>query len=294
MSNLINEVIQVFKSYYDDFVIFLPKLIIATIVFSIFYFFANRVRNVVKSRLEKQMDDPLLARFLSRIIRVIIITIAVLIVLQILGLGGTAGGVLATAGLGAFVIGFAFKDIGENFLAGIILAFDRPFRVGDVVDLDGVTGTVVALNFRTTHLKSFDGKDMYIPNANIIKTKVVNYTIDGYLRYSFEIGLDYDSDVMKAQKLVLETLYNVEGIIKEGPKSPSVNLTSLGVNTLNLTAYYWIDTFDKTVSTSKLKTSILHRSIQSLEKENFYLPGNILEIRNYKDSVLAASEKGVG
>ena len=293
MNKLIKEVIQVFQSYYDDFVIFLPKLIIATIVFSIFYFFASRVRNVVKSRLEKQMDDPLLARFLSRIIRVVIITIALLIVLQILGLGGTAGGVLATAGLGAFVIGFAFKDIGENFLAGIILAFDRPFRVGDVVDLDGVTGTVVALNFRTTHLKSFDGKDMYIPNANIIKTKVVNYTIDGYLRYSFEIGLDYGADVMKAQKLVLETLYNVEGIIKEGPKSPSVNLSSLGVNTLNLTAYYWIDTFDKSVSSSKLKTSILHRAIQSLEKENFYLPGNILEIRNYKDSVLAAGGKEI-
>ena len=83
--------------------------------------------------------------------------VALLLVLTIIGLGGVATGLLSGAGVGAFVIGFAFKDIGENFLAGILMAFDRPFNVGDTVELGGEKGKVIALNLRNTQVKSFDG-----------------------------------------------------------------------------------------------------------------------------------------
>ena len=76
---------------------------------------------------------------------------------------------LAGAGISAFIIGFALKDIGENFLAGIILAFKRPFRVGDIVDINGLKGKVLTLNLRDTQIKTGDGKDVFIPNAVIIK-----------------------------------------------------------------------------------------------------------------------------
>ncbi|HAZ24509.1 MAG TPA: mechanosensitive ion channel protein MscS, partial [Algoriphagus sp.] len=99
-------------------------------------------------------------------------------------------GLLAGAGITAFVIGFALKDIGENFLAGILLAFKRPFKVGDTVDINGIRGVVLNLNLRDTQIKTPDGKDVFIPNATIIKNPLVNFTIDGFLRYDFIVGLD--------------------------------------------------------------------------------------------------------
>ena len=289
MENLFQDVLVSLQSYYEGLVVLLPKLIVAIIVFSVLYFLAGRIRKLVQKRLDKQMDDPLLARFLARIARVLIIIIALLIVLQILGLGATAGGLLATAGLGAFVIGFAFKDIGENFLAGIILAFDRPFRIKDVVELDGIEGVVITLNFRTSHLKTFDGKDVYIPNANIIKNKVINYTIDGFIRKNFELRLDYGSDIGRAQKIVLEVLGQVDGIIKAGAKAPAAHLTELENSIMKLTAYYWIDTFDETVSVFKVQTEVLDKSWNALHEAGFYMPGDVIEVKNYKDQAFTSA-----
>jgi small-conductance mechanosensitive channel len=106
-----------------------------------------------------------------------------MVVFRFVGLTGVVSGLLAGAGISAFIIGFALKDIGENFLAGILLAFKRPFRVGDLVDIGGIRGTVLILNLRDTQIKTPDGKDVFIPNANIIKNPLVNFTIDGFISF---------------------------------------------------------------------------------------------------------------
>jgi small-conductance mechanosensitive channel len=90
-----------------------------------------------------------------------------------------------------FIIGFTFKDIGENFLSGILMAFKSPFRIGDLVQTGDITGYVTSLSLRETTLKSLDGKDVFIPNSTILKEPLSNFTIDGFLRYEFVIGVDY-------------------------------------------------------------------------------------------------------
>jgi len=288
MQKLLEDVGTYLLSYYDNLVALLPRLLVALIVFAVIYFIAGKIRNLLQTRLIKQMDDPLLAKFLARIVRLALITIALLFVLQIIGLGQTAGGLLAGAGVGAFVLGFAFKDIGENLLAGVVLAFNRPFRVGDVVELANAKGKVVGLNLRDTHLKTFDGKDIYIPNANVIKNNVINYTIDGFLRYDFQFGLDGGSDIGKAQEVILEILKNTSGILQKAGRAPSVALSSLGTHTMNVTAYYWLDTFDKSVSGSTIQTSILERIPKALVAAGFYLPGEVVELKNFREGELVS------
>lgn len=285
MENLLNDIYENLLTYYNDLVILLPKLLAAIIIFTILWMVANRSKAFATRRLRARMDDPLLAIFLARVIKTLIVIFAFLIVLRIVGLGAAAAGVLTTAGVGAFIIGFAFKDIGENFLAGILLAFNRPFRIGDTVELNGVKGTVVGLNLRTSHIKSFDGKDIYIPNANIIKNPVVNYTIDGFLRYDFTVGLDYGSDVNEAIEIILNTLKNISGILKE-EKMPAVAVSELAASTLNLTAYYWLDTFDTTISGTKVKNEAVDKVLQNLWEAGFYTPGNVVEMKNYGKEVL--------
>lgn len=268
------------QSYYDGFITLLPKAIIALIIFSIIYFISGRAQTLVTSRLNKRMDDPLLGRFLGRLVKAAGIIIAVLIALQILGLGEIATGIFAGASFSAVVVGFAFKDIGENFLAGFILAFNRPFRVGDTVELDGIKGVVVTLNIRNSQIKTFDGKDVFIPNANVIKNPVINYTIDGFLRQEFTVGLDYGSDADAAADLIVKTLDKINGILTKG-REINVFTSDLNTSTLDLTVQYWLDTFDKTVSGVKVKSQAINSVLTALDDAGYYLPGNIMELKNY-------------
>jgi small conductance mechanosensitive channel len=285
MDTLLTDLWSNIHDYYDSFVALLPKLFIALILFAVLLLLARSSRRFSQRRLTARMDDPLLARFIARLIGTLIIILAILVSLQIVGLGGMAVGLLSTAGLGAFIIGFAFKDIGENFLAGIVLAFNRPFRVGDTVELSGIKGTVVTLNLRDTQIKTFDGKDIYIPNAMVVKNPVVNYTIDGFLRLDFTVGLDYGSDYTRAMQVMLDTVNSVPGVLK-GEKAPSFAITDLAASTLNLTVYFWIDTFDEKVSGIKLKNEAIGKTLQALDTAGFYLPADILEVKSYKDQRL--------
>jgi len=288
MEKVLTDLWENIQSYYNDFVALLPKLAMAVIVFTLLYLIANYARRFAQRRLTERMDDPLLAQFLARNIKTGIVLIAMLLVLHIIGLSGVAVGLLSTAGLGAFIIGFAFKDLGENFLAGVTLAFNRPFKIGDVVQLDGMEGSVVALNLRNTQIKTFDGKDVFIPNANIIKKPVINYTIDGFLRLDFNIGLDYGSDVHQAIEIILAVLRATPDVL-QGEKSPTVFISEPATSTLNLAAYFWIDTYDPEISGLTLKSDVINRVLVALAQAGYYLPADILELKNYNQTTLSAA-----
>lgn len=286
MENLFADILQNLQTYYDDFVALLPKLGLAIIVFVALLIASNWAQGFSRKRLSARMDDPLLARFIARLVGTIFIVAGLLLALNLIGLGGVAVGLLSTAGVGAFVLGFAFKDIGENFLAGIVLAFNRPFRVGDTVELNGHKGKVITLNLRDTQIKTFDGKDIFIPNGNVVKNAVVNYTIDGYLRDEFTIGLDYDSDMEKVVAIMQKILDDNPNIIHEDGRKPDVVYGELASSTLNVQSRYWIDTFESKVPALQLKMQLINQTMDALNASGFYLPSDILEVKAYKDTKL--------
>lgn len=274
------------QEYYDGFVALLPKLALALILFAALILAANATRRFSQRRLTARMDDPLLARFIARLIGAAILVLAVMVFLQIVGLGAMAVGILSTAGVGAFILGFAFKDIGENFLAGVVLAFKRPFRVGDVVELNNHKGNVVMLNLRDTQIKTLDGKDIYIPNAMVVKNPVINYTIDGFLRLEFTIGLDYGSNFNRAAALILNAVRETPNVLTSKDKMPNIMISNLAASTLNMTVYFWIDTFDEQVVGKEVKNAVIENVLHALEKEDIYLPAEILEIKPYKNNTI--------
>lgn len=266
-------------SYWDKLIEVLPALGVGVILFLFFLMAGSIGQRWLRKNLKS--DDILLNRFLARAFKFLLVLVGLLVLMRSVGLKGAATGLLTSAGLGAFILGFAFKDIIENFLAGIILAFNRPFRVGDRVALDGAEGVVVTINLRETQLKSFDGRDIYIPNARVLKNHVINYTIDGFLRFSLTFGLDYGSDVEQAKSTILKIVQQTEGVLKDGEHDPLVYISDMGESTLNLTVNYWIDTFDKSVSNFKIKTHIIDTVLKVLVEEGFNLPGRVVEIKNY-------------
>ena len=280
MENFWNDLLDQMRTYYESVVALMPKLALGVLLILVFWYLSSLFKRWSGKWLRVRMDDPLLAVFLSRLVKATFITIGLLAFLQVVGLGNAAGSLLAGAGISAFVIGFAFKDIGENFLAGILMAFKRPFRIGDVIESGDIKGEIIGLSLRDTQVKTFDGKDVYIPNGMILKNPIINYTIDGFLRQEFDVGLDYGSDISQAIKVILGALAKVPGILQR-EKAPSVLISELGSSSLNLKAYYWLDTFDHNVSGLEVKNQAVEHTLLALDAAGFNLPGTIIEIKNY-------------
>ncbi|QYH40469.1 mechanosensitive ion channel family protein [Algoriphagus sp. NBT04N3] len=280
--------LDIFQTDWEGIEALLKTIGLSLAILLAFYFLGNVLQKFLKKRLLVRMDDPLLANFLSVVFRLIIILLGFLLVFRIIGLTGLVSGLLAGAGITAFVIGFALKDIGENFLAGILLAFKRPFRVGDIVDINGMRGVVLTLNLRDTQIKTSDGKDVFIPNATIIKNPLVNFTIDGFLRYDFIIGLDYGSDYQAARALILEAIQKVPGVLMD-TKTPKVWVSDLAESTLNLQVAFWVDTFDRKIADMEVKSQAIIQVLTTLEKAGYNLPARVLEIKNYRDQPIKSS-----
>ena len=171
---IIDDLFVQFTSYYDKLIVLIPRVLIAVVVVGLFLFLMTLIRKRLKKFLESKADDKLLVNFFDKLFQIFNITIAILLSFYIVGLAKLAASALGGLGLGAIIVGFAFKDIAENLLAGVMMAFKRPFKVGDVIETQGIIGSVVVMNIRETHVKTFDGKDVYIPNGQILKNPLFN------------------------------------------------------------------------------------------------------------------------
>jgi small-conductance mechanosensitive channel len=245
------------------------------------FLIAEFIKRRIKNRISRRSPNPITATFISQIISFALKIFVVLITLYLLGLNALTNKILAGAGLLTFVIGFALKDIGENFLAGIILAFKSPFRVDDLIQINNIEGFVKDISIRETLIKTPDGKDVFIPNSIILKNPLFNYTIDGFLRYEFMIGITYGNNPTEAIKLILETVNKVEGVLK-GDKKPAITINELAINIINIRVLFWVDTF-KTTNRSvhhSIRSKVMNDVIAALIVNGFSLPGYVAEIKN--------------
>lgn len=271
-----NDIIHYFQTNYINLAFILLFVIIGFIL-------SNFIQSRVKLRLIKKSPNHITANFTSQIVGFILKSIIVFTTLYLLGLSSFTNKLLAGAGLLTFVIGFALKDIGENFLAGIILAFKSPFRLDDLIEVNNITGHVKDISIRETLIKTPDGKDVFLPNAIILKNPLYNYTIDGFLRYEFTVGIAYENNPTEAIKLIIETINNVEGVLKDD-KKPIIAIEELATNTININVKFWIDTFKskKRSVHNSIRSQVMNNVIEALVTNGFSLPASIVELKNYE------------
>jgi small-conductance mechanosensitive channel len=270
---------DVVNEYWERFLFLLPNLLLAFLIFFVALWLAGKVKALLDARLSASAHDRITGQYIALVSKWAIIMVGLLLVLQTLGLTGVAGGLLAGAGLSAVVIGFAFKDIAENFLAGLILAFNRPFEINDTIEVEDVTGKVKALHLRVTHVLTFESKDVFIPNSTILKSKVTNLTQNGLIRMDFVVGIDYNDNVQEAIDLIERTALGVEGVLQKDP--PYATVDELGTSTLNLKVFFWAETDDYKKGVVLLKGRIMQAVTRALLENGFGMPANIQEIKLY-------------
>jgi small conductance mechanosensitive channel len=273
---LYNDIVQYFQANYINVIFILLFVVVGLIV-------SNFLQKRVKRRLGKKSPNHLTANFTSQIVGFVLKSIVVFSTLYLLGLSSFTNKLLAGAGLLTFVIGFTLKDIGENFLAGIILAFKSPFRLDDLIEVNGIAGHVKDISIRETLIKTPDGKDVFIPNAILLKNPLFNYTLDGYLRYEFTVGIAYENNPTEAIKTIIERVNSVEGVL-EGEKKPIIAIDELATNSIKINVKFWIDAFKSTRRSvhNNIRSQVMNDVIEALTEGGFSLPASIVEIKNYE------------
>ncbi|MDZ7764303.1 MAG: mechanosensitive ion channel family protein [Melioribacteraceae bacterium] len=281
---MIEPLAQSFIEFFDKIILNTPK-ILAAIVILLFTIFLGRIfRKIFINKIQRRIKDGLLSGFVAQIGKWIIYLFGILAALHIIGFGTFAASLLTGAGISAIIIGFAFKDIAENFLAGILLAINRPFNVGDIVEVDKYKGTVKNLELRTTHLRTVDGRDIYVPNSTLVKSSLVNFTKDGLLRLDFVVGLATDANIEEVRSIILTHLKNHTRILNK--PQPNVIVENIGVSTLDVRVLFWIDILkSKTEAPDTLghpiRSQILREVVELLLKNGYSLPSNVVEHKMY-------------
>ena len=269
--------------YYDTILQNAPGFLIGIIILIIGFAIANFGKKFTQNKIKSKVKNTLSGLFIAQIISGIIKIITIVFFLDLIGFQNITSKILAGAGILTFVVGFAFKDIGENFLAGILLAFKSPFKENDLIETEAVIGYVKELRIRETIIKTTDGKDVFVPNSQILKSPLINYTIDGCLRNEFMLGLDFSSDLSKAIEVIIESVSKTEGVLL-GEKKPTVIIDEFAASTINLKVFFWLDTFKSSSKSYHLgvRTQVMKNTLQTLTDNGFSLPSSIVEIKQYE------------
>jgi len=225
-------------SIVESFLETLPRLGIALVVIFVAWIVARIVRMMLRRLLDGH-QTPSFQRVMSKIGGWLVLGMGILIAMAVAFPSVKPVDLLAGLGIFSVAVGFAFQDILENTLAGVLLLFRQPFESGDQIDVQGETGTVEAITIRETRLKTFDGRMVIIPNRDVYKSVIVVQTHFEIRRLNFVVGVAYENDATEACEVVVGALAAEEGVRSD--PAPEALVTQLGVSTVDIDARFWTD-----------------------------------------------------
>ena len=223
----------------NDFAGALPRFVLALIIAAAFYVVARIVRNAVRRAAKRRGEQQTLELAIGRLVQAGIILVGVLIAVTAAFPNFTPADLVSALGIGGVAIGFAFKDIFQNFLAGILILITKPFRVGDQIIFKDYEGTVEDIHTRATYIHSYDGRRIIIPNGELFTNSVTVNTAFPKRRWQYDIGIGYGDDVERAREIILRVLNESQDVAPD-PKA-DVILIDFAESSANLRARWWSD-----------------------------------------------------
>lgn len=248
---------EILQGYLEAFLHHVPTLAIALGVLVVFFILAKMLRSRVEAITARFIDDSSLQNLAGVTTSVVLTVIGIFAAATIVFPGLAPGDLVAVLGLSSVAIGFAFKDIFQNFLAGILLLLQRPFVVGDQIEVNGFCGTIDHIDIRSTSIRSYGGELFVIPNADIYSSPVTVHTDKDIRRSNFDTGVGYGEDIDKARQVIQETVEEQCEFILDEP-APRVIVTGHGDSSVDLRVQYWTesDRRSETLARDQVATSI--------------------------------------
>jgi small conductance mechanosensitive channel len=215
-----------------------PQIATALVVVVLTVLLATGVRAVVRRSLRRTTErSESFANVLSNVARGLTLLAGLLVAATIAFPGLDAGALVAGLGITSVAIGFAFADILQNTLAGLLLLFRQPFEVGDIIEVGEHRGAVEGITIRETRLTTFDGRRVLIPNSDVYSSAIRVQTAYDAIRSTVVVGVDYTSDLGRARQVALDAVRGVEGV--RADPVPQAFYDELNVSTVDLDLRYW-------------------------------------------------------
>ncbi len=246
----------------ESLIVMLPNIVLAIVVFIAFFFAARWLKLLVKRLTRRHRQARNLGMVLGRLAQGVVILIGLFVALSIVVPTFRAGDLVQLLGISGVAIGFAFRDILQNFLSGILILLTEPFQIDDQIVFKNFEGTVENIQTRATTIKTYDGRRIVIPNSELFTNSVTVNTAYDSRRMEYDFGIGYGDDVEQAKRLMLEAIHSIDDILQD--PAPDVLLLELAESSVNIRARWWIKpprriddliSRDKVISAIKRKLS---------------------------------------
>jgi small conductance mechanosensitive channel len=268
MSELLQTINRSLLNWVSRAVELLPALFLALIVLLITRYSVKLVKRLIKVSSERFIRNVSLQLLLIQISSVAVWAIGILIACTLVFPSLRLGDIIGLLGLSSVAVGFAFQDIFKNFLAGMLLLLNEPFRVGDQIIINSFEGTVESITIRSTQIRTYQDEQIVIPNAIVFINPVHVLTRYASRRTDLAIGLSYDTPLATARQVLLDALANIEGIMAS--PAAEVDATGFGESSIDFVVRYW--TLPKKMHVRRIQSQAILALKQACDEAGFNIP----------------------
>ncbi|MFP4094253.1 MAG: mechanosensitive ion channel family protein [Cyclobacteriaceae bacterium] len=262
-------IIEKLENWYKSFIELLPNIVTAILLLILFFLIARLIKKLFMKVISRASTDQSVQYLLSQIVYYVVLAIGFFVVMEVLKLDKAVTSLLAGVGVIGLALGFAFQNIAANFVSGVILTFRKPFRSGDIIEIDDVYGKYVRSNFRITVIETFQGQEVYIPNKDVLQTKITNYSASNERRIDLLMGVSYGDDLDIVERITLEAVQSVEGVKTE--KGIIFNFHEFADFSINFYLRYWID-FPGEKSIFQIRNEVIKTIKKAYDQHGITIP----------------------
>lgn len=253
----------------------------ALLLLIIAWILSGWIARILERGMTRAKIDATLTRFLSKFVGWLVLLLATLASLSIFGVETTS--FAAVIGAAGIAIGLAFQGTLSNFASGLMLLVFRPFHVGDVINVAGITGKVYAIEIFTTTVDSFDNRRYIIPNSSIFGATIENITFHPRRRVDLTIGVGYAADIDHTRQVLEAAVAEVEGILSD--PAPNIVLNELGASSVDWALWVWVNSADFLA----VKQALLRAVKNSLDAAGIEIPFPQMDVHLRQPSGEAAT-----
>ncbi|MFE1743920.1 mechanosensitive ion channel family protein [Coleofasciculus sp. H7-2] len=277
MAALIKEIQQSLLNLMGQTIEALPGILMGIAILFLTRYGANLVRKIVSSVGRRALKNPSLRVLLVQTGFVGTWVVGTLFACVVAFPDLRLGDIIGLLGLSSVAIGFAFQDIFKNFLAGVLLLLQEPFRLGDQVIVNGFEGTIEEISLRSTQIVTYQGERIVVPNAIVFTSPVQVLTAMPHRRTDLEIGVDYHTPLPYAIETLFKAVSEVQGVLSK--PAPEVDGLSFGDSSINLVVRYW--TSPHKVDVRRTRTKVMIALKQACDRADINIPYPIRTLYHY-------------
>ena len=277
MSQILDTIFNSLRDLLSSAIKIFPAIVTALIIIMLTRYAAQFAKQVAEKVGHRTLKSKSLQSLLKKAANISTWILGVVLACVVAFPGLRLGDIIATLGLGSVAVGFAFQDIFKNFLSGILILIQRPFRIDDQIVIGDYEGTVEQIDIRTTQIRTYTGERILMPNSEVFTSAVRVRTAYSKRRTDLAVGVDYNTSLPEAKRILLSTIKSVAGVLNK--PDAEIDIVAFGDSSIDLIVRYWTKPRQQQVRT--IQTTAMMAIKQALDAANISIPYPIRTVYHF-------------